>query len=169
MSGIIGVSPNMKSGLLGMLNPLILASSYLPLHLQMKENQSFADFTDFGAGHYQTATTTNTVYSAGSFNITVPTVPASGILTAVFSGGFSEQSSGYGNDWGIHINSVDYPSLAVGKQKWQEATTITKAVTIGSATNNVTIGIVSTRTSGTYQEWRLGGVSPAVLAVFVSR
>ena len=130
-------------------------------------NVIWSAFTDFGAGQSQAATATTTVYSTTV--ITVPSIPAGASLLAVFSGGFSERSSGYGNDFGFNINGVAYDRLCEGTQDWREARTMQQYVAFPSSASNVVVKISSTKTGGSYQEFKLGGVAPATMSVFISK
>ena len=125
----------------------------------------YAATTDFGSGQYQSATTNTTVYSTTT--ITIPSVPAGGKILAIFNGGFGESSSGYGNYWGFHINGTAYASLIRATQSHLDSNTMQKTVTLSSAATNVVVKIVSTHSGASYQEFRLGGASPATLSVFV--
>jgi hypothetical protein len=129
------------------------------------DNIIYAVTTDFGSGQFQSATTNTTVYS--DTVITVPSVPAGGKILAIFNGGFGESSSGYGNYWGFDINGTAYASLIRATQSHLDSNTMQKTVTLSSAATNVVVKIVSTHSGASYQEFRLGGASPATLSVFV--
>lgn len=128
-------------------------------------NIIYAATTDFGAGQFQSATATTTVYSTTT--ITVPSVPAGGKILAIFNGGFGESSSGYGNYWGFDINGTAYASLIRATQSHLDSNTMQKTVTFASAATNVVVKIIATHSGASYQEFRLGGASPATLSVFV--
>jgi len=129
-------------------------------------NIIYAATTDFGSGQYQGATATTPLYS--DTVITVPSIPAGGKLLTIFNGGFGETSSGYGNDWGFHINGVAYASLIEATQSMKTSYTMQKFVNFTNAATGVVVKIVASKhASESYQEFRLGGASPATLSVFV--
>ena len=130
------------------------------------DNIIYVAMTDFGSGQFQSATANLTVDSTTT--ITVPSVPAGGKILAIFSGGYGEQSAGYGNNWGFIINDTYYKNLTEGRQSHLNGSTMQKTVTFASAVTSVVVSITSTRHSAeSYQEFRLGGASPAMLTVFV--
>ena len=130
------------------------------------DNIIYVAMTDFGSGQFQSATASATVDSTTV--ITVPSVPAGGKILAIFSGGYGEQSSGYGNNWGFIINGTYYKNLTEGRQSHLNGSTMQKTVTFASAVTSVVVSITSTKHSAeSYQEFRLGGASPAMLTVFV--
>jgi hypothetical protein len=147
------------------LNADINASADIASSKFADDNIIYAVTTDFGSGQFQSATTNTTVYS--DTVITVPSVPAGGKILAIFNGGFGESSSGYGNYWGFDINGTAYASLIRATQSHLDSNTMQKTVTLSSAATNVVVKIVSTHSGASYQEFRLGGASPATLSVFV--
>ena len=147
------------------LNADINASADIASSKFADDNIIYAATTDFGSGQFQSATTNTTVYSTST--ITIPSVPAGGKILAIFNGGVGESSSGYGNYWGFDINGTAYASLIRATQSHLDSNTMQKTVTLSSAATNVVVKIVSTHSGASYQEFRLGGASPATLSVFV--
>ena len=157
MSGIIGISPDMKSGVIGK-----YPTGHIIEHL----------VTSFPSAQYQPATTDVTHRSTDS--LTVGNIPAGGKLVAMFWGGYFEPTSGYGNTLGFQINGVDYPNLTQGgyligpySNNYMIGTPCSKSVTFASSTNGVVVKMVMTRNGGSYMEYRIGGAAPAEMSVFI--
>jgi len=124
----------------------------------------YSAHTDFGAGQFQSGIATVTLYS--TTYVTVPSIASGNTLWAFFSGGYGESSAGYGTDWGFRINGVDYANLIKGTQN-TEGGAMQKYVVFGSSATNVVVYIIATKTGSAYQQFRLGGSSPAILSVFI--
>ena len=130
--------------------------------------------TSFPSAQYQSATTDVTHRSTDY--ITINHVPAGATLVAMFSGGYFEPTSGYGNTIGFQINGTDYPNLVQGgsltnvypNNVYTTGSPMSKSITFASSTNNVVVKIVLTRNGGSYMEYRLGGIHPAVMNVFIT-
>ena len=159
MSGIIGISPDMKSGVIGK-----YPTGHIIEHL----------VTSFPSAQYQPATTDVTHRSTDS--LTVGNIPAGATLVAMFSGGYFEPTSGYGNTIGFQINGTDYPNLVQGgsltnvypNNVYTTGSPMSKSITFASSTVNVVVKIVLTRNGGSFMEYRLGGIHPAVMNVFIT-